>query len=575
MASILDKFQKEIEAVRARGGDDAADAFAQRILDAKADIDWEDHDRLHLYDYGRKRDTIKAPLPELPFHAKKKEASEDKPTKKTKAAPYDPPSKKSRDDAKALLDKATEGGSISSHGELGVPGFGNKIKYSDDLDDQNLPTTKEIAEEEAGKAALQAKFAEALAGGKSVAKTAADAVIHKDEKSPQKLEGFDDIDQGLGEKFKKWVDGLPSLTAIASAAGAIDMGRKPLLRPDQPGWKPDADEEKSPTTFEEEPKADNSAAARTERAADQQRETSTTNASIKGPRKKPTTPSEQVEAAKQAAAQLPPEQADQFEATLNDIHKQFLADKELVQKREALEALGNALGRIGAGIYGLNTGVDMSAMKFDTKDWEKALDGVRDEFKTRLSHLQQRREEQLRRDLQAADQGFRSEEAGKQREFQATENALGRKAAKENAEIRASAQSEAARIRTAARNLADQSKLTAAQKKDYNKAFDLLTEAAKAKNEEASATAMIQARQLLSPIVGDEALDNIEWTQRGGFLYLSEKPRNPSAVATDLSKIPTNFGAAPAPADPLIEVEFNGVIKKVRLSEARKHGLVK
>jgi len=87
-------------------------------------------------------------------------------------------------------------------------------------------------------------------------------------------------------------------------------------------------------------------------------------------------------------------------AELTKAKEQFKSDKDSLAFREAVEGIANGLGKIGAGMYGNKTGTDMSAVKFDSKDWDKKGALASDEFKTSLADIGDRRRQQ------AADRQF-------------------------------------------------------------------------------------------------------------------------------------------------------------------------
>lgn len=55
---------------------------------------------------------------------------------------------------------------------------------------------------------------------------------------------------------------------------------------------------------------------------------------------------------------------------------------------EAAETFGHALSRLGAGLYGLRTGYNLSGLQFDATDWGKRYDQALDEYKLGLNDLE-------------------------------------------------------------------------------------------------------------------------------------------------------------------------------------------
>lgn len=54
---------------------------------------------------------------------------------------------------------------------------------------------------------------------------------------------------------------------------------------------------------------------------------------------------------------------------------------------EAAELIGHALAQLGAGVYGNKTGVDLSGVKFNRRDWSQDYKRIQDRLKTRLDEV--------------------------------------------------------------------------------------------------------------------------------------------------------------------------------------------
>jgi hypothetical protein len=128
-------------------------------------------------------------------------------------------------------------------------------------------------------------------------------------------------------------------------------------------------------------------------------------ADAKGPTKKPGfhfNASDKPAAASEAPsspAAIPPQND-----TVDDdkLEKELLAAKDLysraksqLEKREAIEAIANGLGKIGAGMYGNKMGTDMSGVKFDKQDWDKKRAAEAGDFQTSLADIGERRRQQV------------------------------------------------------------------------------------------------------------------------------------------------------------------------------------
>jgi hypothetical protein len=68
----------------------------------------------------------------------------------------------------------------------------------------------------------------------------------------------------------------------------------------------------------------------------------------------------------------------------NDLTATFNDAKERLGWMEAVTLLSTGLARLGAGLYGMRTGVDVSGMKFDYYDWSKDYARLIDETKMKL-----------------------------------------------------------------------------------------------------------------------------------------------------------------------------------------------
>lgn len=79
---------------------------------------------------------------------------------------------------------------------------------------------------------------------------------------------------------------------------------------------------------------------------------------------------------------------------LKELYKET---KERIGWAQAAELLGSALVQLGAGLYGLRTGVDMTGMKFNFNDWNKNYERALDEHRLELSNLED--ETKAKRDI--------------------------------------------------------------------------------------------------------------------------------------------------------------------------------
>jgi len=65
--------------------------------------------------------------------------------------------------------------------------------------------------------------------------------------------------------------------------------------------------------------------------------------------------------------------------------REYEGDKEDIDRREMIESIANAVGKVGAGMAGNKAGVDMSQTKFESRDWDKKRDRA---FQEHLADLE-------------------------------------------------------------------------------------------------------------------------------------------------------------------------------------------
>jgi DNA repair exonuclease SbcCD ATPase subunit len=115
--------------------------------------------------------------------------------------------------------------------------------------------------------------------------------------------------------------------------------------------------------------------------------------------------------------ELTPEQKKPFEAKLDELRglqqgywDKYQGDKDRTAWAEAAEKIGLGLVRLGAGIQGLKSGVDLSTgLKFDQTNWDARYQALRDDLKTRLDGVEKETTRVERRSEDAGDKKFRSE----------------------------------------------------------------------------------------------------------------------------------------------------------------------
>lgn len=99
---------------------------------------------------------------------------------------------------------------------------------------------------------------------------------------------------------------------------------------------------------------------------------------------------------------------DKFDDELALIRETYADAKTNLEKRELAHTLAEALTQLGAGKYGANTGVDMSALKFSKRDFTKDFELLQQEMKTSLDDLKGRREANTRDKMHADDMALKT-----------------------------------------------------------------------------------------------------------------------------------------------------------------------
>lgn len=83
----------------------------------------------------------------------------------------------------------------------------------------------------------------------------------------------------------------------------------------------------------------------------------------------------------------------QLDDERKQVYSTYKKAKDRTQMAEVFETFGNALVMLGAGMYGLKTGVDMSGVQFNKSNWEAKMANNLSEMKTRLADIEGQRKE--------------------------------------------------------------------------------------------------------------------------------------------------------------------------------------
>lgn len=91
----------------------------------------------------------------------------------------------------------------------------------------------------------------------------------------------------------------------------------------------------------------------------------------------------------------------EIDGLVKDAEARFKDREDSAQWREVAEMLGHAFTQLGAGYYGLKTGVDLSGIPFKKNDWQKEMDRIYDHY-DRTVNRNLKMKESVSQDEQAA-----------------------------------------------------------------------------------------------------------------------------------------------------------------------------
>ncbi len=84
------------------------------------------------------------------------------------------------------------------------------------------------------------------------------------------------------------------------------------------------------------------------------------------------------------------EGAEQIKGQIEDLVAMNNLSNNALEKKELTEKIAQAVGLITGGIVGLNTGLDMGGLKFNSTDWEREANKVRNNFQTKLGAMKEK-----------------------------------------------------------------------------------------------------------------------------------------------------------------------------------------
>lgn len=228
----------------------------------------------------------------------------------------------------------------------------------------------------------------------------------------------------------------------------------------------------------------------------------------------------------QEAEDLPEDQRDKFNAKIDDLKKVYDSAKDRTEWAEVGEKFGNALAGLGAAMYGVKHGYDMSGLKFDKTDWDKKYDRLMKERELGTSDLERQRSENLEEMEKAKGRNF---------EVGARNTEAANQASKAGAEIEGANQREAtgqahadartsaelanrwqiAQLEAGVKEMSAKKAMSTQQNGLIAKARSALGAAGRAKDDNAKQTLMENARGYLSQAGMDEETAESIFTEPG------------------------------------------------------------
>lgn len=99
---------------------------------------------------------------------------------------------------------------------------------------------------------------------------------------------------------------------------------------------------------------------------------------------------------------------------LAEAQKLYEEQKGRTETAELISLLGRAATQLGAGLYGMKSGLDMSGVKFSPVDWSQSYDRARADYKDKLGLIKQSQEELGREEAAAARGAAKQTDLAKQ-----------------------------------------------------------------------------------------------------------------------------------------------------------------
>lgn len=230
-----------------------------------------------------------------------------------------------------------------------------------------------------------------------------------------------------------------------------------------------------------------------------------------------------------AGSDAPPgaeaEKPDPFDSEAAAAKADRNSERDRLDTREAIEAVANGFGKIGAGLYGNKTGTDMSQVKFDKQDWERKRDRAQKDYQIDMEDIDSRRKQQTQKSQYDADIAYRNAVLGEtKRHNKSLERLSGEKVA---------AASETALNKLNAKQLAEHKKRTDATSKEI---FTITSQVSAGKMDQDLGNQRIKGLLMSNLDMSDEQATEVI-TDRGLFWDSAEDPDAIQAKVNALSSM--------------------------------------
>lgn len=105
---------------------------------------------------------------------------------------------------------------------------------------------------------------------------------------------------------------------------------------------------------------------------------------------------------------------DELDKKYNEAYNLYEKRKDRIEAAQVFDILAKAVAQLFVGLHGMNTGYDISGLKFEPIDWERKIDRLFAEFDKTSRHILEQKEG-IRRDYSTAREEYRIAQAQKAR----------------------------------------------------------------------------------------------------------------------------------------------------------------